>query len=104
VTACIPPELVDTAAEAFGRSWTFIQHDPLLADCDRAHLQAELARAIRAHADEPNRDPVRLANRAIGSLREKIIGEKFGLVRRAASGRQSWTAAPRHDRARQAAG
>ena len=99
----ILPELVDTAADAFRRSWTFIQHDPLLAGCERTHLQAELARAILAHADEPNQDPVRLANRAIGSLREKIVGEKFGLVRRPMSGRQSWTAAPRIDHAGQAA-
>jgi hypothetical protein len=94
VSHAILPELVETAADAFGRSWTFIQHDPLLAGCDRSQLKAELAREILAHADGDDVDPVRLANRAIGSLREKIVGRRFGLVRRPDMGRQSWTAAP----------
>jgi hypothetical protein len=104
VSHAILPELVETAAEAFGRSWTFIQHDPLLAGRDRAQLKAELAREILAHADLEKVDPVRLANRAIGSLREKIVGQRFGLVRRPDMGRQSWTAATRIETGQQAAG
>ena len=40
------PEVIAIAAEAFGRSWHFIEQDPVLAGQERQALKAELARAI----------------------------------------------------------
>ena len=62
------------ASEAFSRSWHFIERDPVLAGHDREALQAELALRIRQNvaADASERDPLRIANRAIGSLRDEV--------------------------------
>jgi hypothetical protein len=64
------------ASEAFSRSWHFIERDPVLAGHDREALQAELALRIQqimaAHSSE--RDPLRIANRAIGRMREEMRG------------------------------
>jgi hypothetical protein len=68
------PEVLAVASEAFGRSWRFIERDPLLAGHDRAALQAELARRILNLAQDGERDTLRIANRAIGGMREKMRG------------------------------
>jgi len=68
----LDPEAVEIASAAFARSWRFIEHDPLLRGHEPARLKAELARVIVALAhDHP--DPLRLANRAIGRLRESKL-------------------------------
>jgi hypothetical protein len=70
----IDPDASSIASEAFSRSWHFIERDPVLAGHDRETLQAKLALQIQrlmvTHASE--RDPLRLANRAIFSLREEM--------------------------------
>ena len=66
------PEAIAIAAEAFGRSWHFIEHDPVLAGQERQTLKAELARAVLSGAGRGERDQVRLANRAIGEVRQKL--------------------------------
>ena len=62
------------ASEAFSRSWHFIERDPVLAGHDREALQAELALRIQQimAADASERDPLRIANRAIGRLRDEV--------------------------------
>ena len=62
------------ASEAFSRSWHFIERDPVLAGHDRETLQAELAVQIQSvmMTDAPNRDPLRIANRAISRVREQM--------------------------------
>jgi hypothetical protein len=61
------------ASEAFSRSWHFIERDPVLAGHDREALQAELALRIQQImvAEVAERDPLRIANRAIGRLRDE---------------------------------
>jgi hypothetical protein len=66
------PEAIAIAAEAFGRSWHFIEQDPVLAGQERQTLKAELARAVLSAAGRGERDHVRIANRAIGELRQKL--------------------------------
>jgi hypothetical protein len=66
------PEVIAIAVEAFGRSWHFIEQDPVLAGQERQALKAELARAILSAAGRGERDHLRLANRAISELREKL--------------------------------
>ena len=62
------------ASEAFSRSWHFIERDPVLAGHDRETLQAELAVQIQSvmMTDAVNRDPLRIANRAISRVREQM--------------------------------
>jgi hypothetical protein len=62
------------ASEAFSRSWHFIERDPVLAGHDRETLQAQLALQIQhvMAADASERDPLRIANRAIGKVREEM--------------------------------
>jgi hypothetical protein len=66
------PEAIAIAAEAFGRSWHFIEQDPVLAGQERQTLKAELARAVLSAAGRGERDHLRIANRAIGELRQKL--------------------------------
>ena len=66
------PEAIAIAAEAFGRSWHFIEHDPVLAGQEPQMLKAELARAVLSAAGRGERDHLRLANRAIGEVRQKL--------------------------------
>jgi hypothetical protein len=70
----IDPDASAIASEAFARSWHFIERDPVLAGHDRETLQAHLAlqiqRLIAANASE--RDSLRIANRAIGRVREEM--------------------------------
>ena len=61
------------ASEAFARSWHFIERDPVLAGHDRGILQAQLAVEIQClMADVLHLDPLRIANRAIGRVREEM--------------------------------
>jgi hypothetical protein len=64
------------ASEAFARSWHFIERDPVLSGHDRETLQAELAVQIQyvIMTDAANGDPLRIANRAIGRVREQMRG------------------------------
>jgi hypothetical protein len=66
------PEAIAIAAEAFGRSWHFIEQDPVLAGQERQALKAELARAVLSAASSGERDHLRVANRAIGEVRQKL--------------------------------
>jgi hypothetical protein len=70
----IDPGASAIASEVFARSWHFIERDPVLAGHDRETLQAQLAlqiqRLMATHASE--RDPLRIANRAIGAVREEM--------------------------------
>jgi hypothetical protein len=62
------------ASEAFARSWHFIERDPVLAGHDRDTLKAQLALEIqRAIAEVPHLDVLRIANRAIGRVREEML-------------------------------
>jgi hypothetical protein len=73
-TRGIDPVASTIASEAFSRSWHFIQRDPVLAGHDRETLQAQLAQQIQhvMAADASERDPLRIANRAISKVREEM--------------------------------
>jgi len=72
-TRDMDPEVSTIASEAFSRSWQFIERDPILAGHDRETLQAQLALQIqRLVAAGLEHDPLRVANRAIRSVREKM--------------------------------
>jgi hypothetical protein len=61
------------ASEAFARSWHFIERDSVLAGHDRDTLQAQLALEIqRVIAHATHLDSLRIANRAIGRVREEM--------------------------------
>jgi hypothetical protein len=68
------PEASAIAPEAFCRAWHFIERDPVLAGHDRETLQVELALRIQdiMSARESERDPLRIANLAIGRVREEM--------------------------------
>jgi hypothetical protein len=68
------PEPSPVASEAFSRSWHFIERDPVLVGHDRETLQAELALQIQDIMSESGseRDPLRIANLAIGRVREEM--------------------------------
>jgi hypothetical protein len=67
------PDVEAVASEAFSRSWHFIERDPVLAGHDRETLQAELALRIQQIVlDGAEQDPLRIANRAIGRVREEM--------------------------------
>jgi hypothetical protein len=70
----IDPDGSAIASEAFSRSWHFIERDPVLAGHDRETLQAQLALQIQKimMTDPSVRDPLRIANRAIGKVREEM--------------------------------
>jgi hypothetical protein len=71
----LDPQAAAVASEAFSRSWQFIERDPVLAGHERETLQAELALRVQEiimSASGSERDPLRVANRAIGRLREEM--------------------------------
>jgi hypothetical protein len=76
------PEAEAIASQAFSRSWHFIERDPVLAGHDREALQAELALRIQQIlATYPSdRDPLRIANRAISSVREAMQRREHRVV------------------------
>ena len=65
------PEEVVIASEAFSRSWSFVERDPILENCDRQKLQAELARGILETLKTGERNLLHISNRAIHRLRER---------------------------------
>ena len=81
----LAPDVSAIASEAFSRSWQFIERDPVLAGHDREALQAELALRIQQimAAEAAERDPLRIANRAIGRLRDEARApqQRFAQVR-----------------------
>ena len=83
----IDPDASAIASEAFARSWHFIERDPVLAGHDRDALQAQLALEIRRlmEANSSERDPLRIANRAIGRVREEMRKPQRSLEVRLAS-------------------
>ena len=69
----IDPDASAIASEAFARSWHFIERDPVLAGHDRGTLQTQLTLEIqRLMTDPSDLDPLRIANRAIGRVREEM--------------------------------
>ena len=68
----IAPDASTIASEAFTRSWHFIERDPVLAGHDRDSLKAQLALEIQRGMADSHLDPVRIANRAIGRVREEM--------------------------------
>jgi hypothetical protein len=80
----IQGRLAPEASEAFARSWHFIECDPVFAGHNRETLQAELALCIQQiiAADGCERDPIEIANRAIGRVREEMRGPERGLPNR----------------------
>jgi hypothetical protein len=70
----LDPDTSAVASEAFSRSWHFIERDPVLAGHDRKLLQAELALRIQEimRTSNSERDPLRIANLAIGRVREDL--------------------------------
>jgi hypothetical protein len=65
------PEARMLTSEIFDRSWQFIERDPVLAGEDRQSLQDNLAELILELMGSGERNVVVVANKAIGSLRQK---------------------------------
>ena len=74
MSGSLDPKACSVASEAFARSWQFIEWDPVLAGHERETLQAELALRIQQimTASGSERDPLRIANRAISRMREEM--------------------------------
>src|SRR5262245_45938395 len=70
----IRPERPAIASGAFSTPWHFIERDPVLAGHDRETLQAQLALQIEhiMVTDASVRDPLGIANRAIGKVRQEM--------------------------------
>ena len=70
----LDPEASAVASEAFSRSWHFIERDPVLGGHDRETLQAELALRIQeiVSVSSSKRDPLHIANLAIGRVRQEL--------------------------------
>jgi hypothetical protein len=67
------PEALAVASEAFSKSWSFIEGDPILKSHDREKLQAELARGILEMLQTGECDLLHISNRAIRRLRERML-------------------------------
>ena len=67
----LAPEVRILASEVFNRSWQFLESDPVLAGQDRQQLQEQLAQIILEVMSEGERNLWVIANRAIGTLRER---------------------------------
>ena len=65
------PEEVAIASDAFSRSWGFVERDPILENCDRQKLQAELARGILETLETGERNLLHISNRTIHRHRER---------------------------------
>ncbi len=71
--SCFGPEALVLASEAFSRSWSFVERDPLFKTYDRERLQAELARGIFEILEKEQCDSLCIANHAIRRLRERML-------------------------------
>src|SRR6516165_4646263 len=84
------PEVPSVASEAFSKAWNFIEHDPVLASCEREKLQAELARGILDLVQTGERSLIKVTNRAIRRVRERILAPKEPSSPRADGGEAAW--------------
>ena len=66
------PETVEALATAFHKSWRFIADDPCFVRENRALLQRRLSGCLMQLAADGERDPLQLANGAIGRMREGL--------------------------------
>lgn len=69
------PEVRILASEVFNRSWAFLERDPVLSGQDRQQLQEQLAQVILEVMRGGERDLWTIANRAIGTLRERCASQ-----------------------------
>lgn len=80
----LAPEIRLLASEVYNRSWQFLELDPVLAGQDRSSLQEQLAELILVHMNEGERNIVAIANRAIGSLRQRYAMQSGDTLEHAA--------------------
>ena len=65
------PDVSDLISTAFDKSWRFVRTDPELAHNDMNEMRVRLSRHITRLAQGGERDLWRLANSAIGQLRQE---------------------------------
>ena len=70
------PEVQVLASEVFTRTWQFLERDPVLAGQDRQQLQEQLAQVILDVMSHGERNLWTIANRAIGTLRERCAAQR----------------------------
>jgi hypothetical protein len=64
------PELRLVAVEAFNRACGFVERDPVLTGQDREFLKGLMSERIRRDVNSGEHDIIRLANAAIGRVRQ----------------------------------
>jgi hypothetical protein len=74
--ADLAPEVQILASEVFTRTWQFLERDPVLAGQDRQQLQDQLAQVILEVMSQGERNLWTIANRAIGTLRDRCAAER----------------------------
>lgn len=74
------PEIRLLASEVYNRSWQFLELDPVLAGKDRDSLQEQLVELILVHMNEGERNIVAIANRAIGTLRQRYAMQREDIL------------------------
>jgi len=67
----LAPEVRTLASEVFNRSWQFIERDPVLAGEDRQGMQEQLATLILLLMKSGEQNPVVIANKVIGTVRQQ---------------------------------
>ena len=67
----LAPEVRTLASEVFNRSWQFIERDPVLAGEHRQGMQEQLATLILLLMKSGEQNPVVIANKAIGTVRQQ---------------------------------
>ena len=73
----LAPELRLVASEVFNRCWQFLERDPVLAGQDRQQLQEQLAQVVLEVMSSGERSLWVVANRAIGTLRERCAAQRI---------------------------
>jgi len=73
----LAPEVKLLASEVFNRSWQFLEADPVLAGQDRQLLQEQLMQIVFEEMSSGERNLWVIANRAIGTLRERCATQRF---------------------------
>ena len=66
----LDPDMIKVMDEAFGLAWRFLRSDPILGDIDRTVLRESLARELLSAIRTGERNAHRLADCAIGVLRQ----------------------------------
>jgi hypothetical protein len=74
------PEIVSTLTAAFEKAWPFIERDALLSSIDIEERRSLLALSLMTMATHGERDPLRLANSAIGNLRRLAHSRAQGRI------------------------